>query len=752
MVRLTVTDEYGVSTSVVRQITADAASGGTTAPAISLYNSFSLNNTALKKGIPNVDTTISLIDKSYASDGSKNFREYYTIQQASTKKVCTVSGGVLNVGSSTSGVTATLLPETVATYNIQNLPVGTYTVSMYAQTTSGTTVKTETVSRMFTITQAYAVTYNLNGGTGNLPIQYKYNGASLLLSMTQPTREGYTFAGWSTSSAANLGLNNVNYHPGDNYSSNSILNLNAIWLKNETFAGSLKINYKFNYTYSGTGTKEYTGLVEQQIQDGEIVLRRTVSHTGTASTVTDYDAIAIGTGAVQPIEIKEDINGDGTEEVESREYAFNFGNGREYPTVDGEGNAVSYSLVVEDANGADVKEYKLTSTKNAENGQYSLTMDYNPSLFDLDTKIYTNIHNEERTPDKIGIQIYYATSDNAPEEEWKVFPTMVGKVLETTYSSSDKTFNVSYPVWQKISGTEDGNLYGNNYYYQYKNVKYIYMDSESGEETDVYPEDAGYLKNFTYCWDENYSDDTYATGATASVSYDASNTRATGLMTGTLSEAVYQVSYNGNFAADDETHTTPDELKDTYAQYHDKDYVITTVELTSTRYDFVGWNTAADGTGNTYYGDPIKGNNTYKLNADVILYAQWKPKDVSVTTAKDDLDQVLDEILSKIDELSHLSPAEKRAAKDRLQQKADAAKEEIEHAETITDIEKLLDDIAGTGGALQEQFKEEAVADLDKYMEETKAQIESMDDLTAAEKEEAIKELEQQYKYKEQYG
>jgi len=70
----------------------------------------------------------------------------------------------------------------------------------------------------------YVVGYNANGGTGAPNIQYKKHGESLTISTTTPTREGYIFAGWATSS------NGIKqYDIGDTYSNDQAIELFALW-------------------------------------------------------------------------------------------------------------------------------------------------------------------------------------------------------------------------------------------------------------------------------------------------------------------------------------------------------------------------------------------------------------------------------------------------------------------------------------------------------------------------------------------
>ena len=68
------------------------------------------------------------------------------------------------------------------------------------------------------------VSYNANGGTGAPSAQTKWYGETLTLSSTRPTRTGYTFAGWATSSSGS-----VAYQPGGSYTANSAATLYAKW-------------------------------------------------------------------------------------------------------------------------------------------------------------------------------------------------------------------------------------------------------------------------------------------------------------------------------------------------------------------------------------------------------------------------------------------------------------------------------------------------------------------------------------------
>ena len=90
--------------------------------------------------------------------------------------------------------------------------------------------------------KTYTIKYNANGGSGAPGNQTKTYDANLTLSNTKPTRTGYTFLGWSTSSSAA----SVQYNSGTVYKANAAATLYAVW----------KINtYDIKYSANG-GTNE----------------------------------------------------------------------------------------------------------------------------------------------------------------------------------------------------------------------------------------------------------------------------------------------------------------------------------------------------------------------------------------------------------------------------------------------------------------------------------------------------------------
>lgn len=123
------------------------------------------------------------------------------------------------------------------TNSMQTIP---FSVSFsFNLTWSGVHAGTKTASGSIDISakSTYTVSYNANGGSGAPSSQTKVHGVALTLSSTKPTRTGYTFKGWGTSSSDTT----VDYSAGGSYTNNANITLYAIWQSN-TFTVSYNAN------------------------------------------------------------------------------------------------------------------------------------------------------------------------------------------------------------------------------------------------------------------------------------------------------------------------------------------------------------------------------------------------------------------------------------------------------------------------------------------------------------------------------
>ncbi len=188
--------------------------------------------------------TLSWIGEAWTS--SSSYSSYYEQSNAasftgkvngSTKLTASLSGGrgytVSSAGFSwcKAGPSSNVVVYINKTTSSQSIPI----VVQY--TVSGTT-HTGTVNVTVSALASYTVTYNGNGNTGGtVPSkQTKYYGQNLTLSSSQPTRTGYTFLGWGTSSSATTATycTGSSHTTNTTYTTNAGITLYAIWSKDIT--------------------------------------------------------------------------------------------------------------------------------------------------------------------------------------------------------------------------------------------------------------------------------------------------------------------------------------------------------------------------------------------------------------------------------------------------------------------------------------------------------------------------------------
>lgn len=160
-----------------------------------------------------------------------SWETYYS--GAKTNYGMTASSGGSSVSLNTFGTSSSSGSGSfTGTYAISGNASASKTVSVVFKNynTDNGNSATKTVS--FTVTvpawTSYTITYNANGGTGAPGNQTKWKDQTLTLSSTKPTRTGYSFLGWSTSSTAT----SATYSAGGSYTANSAATLYAVWKAN----------------------------------------------------------------------------------------------------------------------------------------------------------------------------------------------------------------------------------------------------------------------------------------------------------------------------------------------------------------------------------------------------------------------------------------------------------------------------------------------------------------------------------------
>jgi len=242
-----------------------SANGGSGAPSTQTYGSSAASHTFIISSSEPTRTGYRFRGWANGSDGGvawlpgehielTAFAPSHTLYAVWQKRTYTVSysanGGSGAPGSQTKtyGVTLTLSSTTPtrsgytfqgwatsASGGVAYSPGGSYTdnaaVTLYA-------VWSENAPT------TYSVYYNANGGTGAPSSQTKTHGVTLTLRTGIPTREGYDFMGWATSSGGA-----VSYYPGGSYSANSSVTLYAVWSGIEPATGAM-------YHSDGVGISE----------------------------------------------------------------------------------------------------------------------------------------------------------------------------------------------------------------------------------------------------------------------------------------------------------------------------------------------------------------------------------------------------------------------------------------------------------------------------------------------------------------
>lgn len=163
------------------------------------------------------------IDYIWADNGSGRTYTYNVYCQVTTgnfqgTSVTSNFSGNFTVGG--PGVYARTSNRTVNVAYGSTFNPGTFYVQYREGKYKATVSGSETVPR-----PTYSVNYNANGGSGAPAGQTKTYGQTLTLSSVKPTRAGYNFLGWATSSTATT----ATYQPGGSYTTNAGITLYAVW-------------------------------------------------------------------------------------------------------------------------------------------------------------------------------------------------------------------------------------------------------------------------------------------------------------------------------------------------------------------------------------------------------------------------------------------------------------------------------------------------------------------------------------------
>ena len=133
----------------------------------------------------------------------------------------------------------------------------------------------------------YTISYNACSGSGAPSSQTKTYDEDLTLSSTKPTRDGYTFLGWSDASSCSAATSK-NYDAGGTYRTNAGDMLYAVWRINKVY-----INYKVNggTLTDGSSSTVYSVDSDGYVYGGNTKIYNSISYGGQMGTdgLYNYD-------------------------------------------------------------------------------------------------------------------------------------------------------------------------------------------------------------------------------------------------------------------------------------------------------------------------------------------------------------------------------------------------------------------------------------------------------------------------------
>ena len=252
------------------------------------------------------------VDSATSTDGQAKIRGTFTCQLYNTDgwggSSYSVAGGKNYSSSDTGGVYAS--PYTANTWLDTNWSWYDIAIETVDKTKSSQTLSYEgyfsyggspsvkaTASVNVPAKTSYTVSYDANGGTGAPTSQTKWYGENLTLSSTVPTRAGYTFLGWSTSSSAT----SATYSAGSTYSSNSAATLYAVWKIQAALITSIKdTNNQSTVTLGGSAVITWTPINNYTYKVKlEVGSKSTTSSSIAAGSTTVTRSMTIATFADQ---------------------------------------------------------------------------------------------------------------------------------------------------------------------------------------------------------------------------------------------------------------------------------------------------------------------------------------------------------------------------------------------------------------------------------------------------------------------
>lgn len=319
---------------------------------------------------------------------------------------------------------------------------------------------TKTASGSISIGAAtYTISYNANGGSGAPSSQTKTHGTSLTLSSTKPTRSGYAFQGWGTSTTDTT----VDYAAGASYTANAGDTLYAIWKKTITLSygannGSGAPSNQTASVYNATTSYKFTISSTKPTRTGYTFLGWSTSSTATTASYSSGGTITLSSSDTLYAVWRENVL-----------TVIYYGNQADYCTFKGEvisiDSTVNNSEILVDGTAVSSKyHYNTAATSGLADVQ-------NKSYLYLSRKGYSATGEWNTTSDGSG----KAVDQKTTFDTGKALATALG--VETSYGNGDISIYV-YAQWQENSITV-------NYYSNFATAAFDDALNEVGTDKNV---------------------------------------------------------------------------------------------------------------------------------------------------------------------------------------------------------------------------------------------------------------------------
>ena len=593
-------------------------------------------------------TSSSATSASYSAGGSFTTNANTTLYAVWAKSKYTISynanggSGAPSSQTKTYGLDLTLSSTTPTRSGYTFKGWGTSSSSTTASYQPGGKYTSNSSATLYAVWQkdaptTYTVSYNANGGSGAPSSQTKTHGVTLTLSSTTPTRSGYTFRGWGTSSSST----SASYSAGGSYTNNASITLYAVWACNHSSTSTVWVtgcDWEKECTNCGAVTS--TGTTHGPYNYGSYTYYSTTQHRrtkvcnygdystyeyGSHSTTTQYDqysasqhkyysycatcASAIGSVSYESHDFTTTTSGGKIisvcndcgytkETVQTFTVTFNANGGSGAPSSQTKtyGVTLTLSSVVPTRSGYNFVGWGTASTSTSPS--YSAGGSYTSNASITLYAIWSCPHSSATTR--------YVTGC-----DWERTCDTCGTTLSTGTTHGPFT----YSAWEYYS-TSQHKRYKNCDYGDYSELQY----QGHSLETRFEQYSSSQHKYYSYCTDCN--------STVGSASYEAHNLS----MTTTDSDYIYTCTECGYSYSVKKTYTVTYNANGginppaSQTKTHGVTLALTSSIPTREGYDFKGWATSSTATSVGY-----SAGGSYTGNANITLYAVWEKTVYTIT-------------------------------------------------------------------------------------------------------------------------